>query len=173
MNIPFAALNWEYWKSVLISLGTINFVFGGYFISMKVSAKRMREGTNIVLWGWGILLGLLSIFIPLFAVPGFLTFKEGRSSYNNRGKIAFIGTLWILFWCTTIVVIMFGGGFGAFLLYSGIRYAPMFLLLFVLFSLLPFGVYAGRYISRWNRQIYITTFVYSFILFIVYLIAYY
>lgn len=172
-NIPISALDWNFWKIILISLGTINFVFGGYFILMKILANRMKEGTNIVIWGWGLLLGLLSIFIPLFAIPGFLTFKEGRSSYTNRGKIAFIGISWILGWCSAIIVIMFGSGFGVPLLYAGVGYAPMFLLLFVLFSLLPFGVYAGSYISRWNRQIYIGTFVCTFILFILYLIVYY
>ncbi len=168
-NLPIALMNWN---MVFINLGAINFIFGGYFIFQKILAKRMREGTRVVLWGWGILLGLMSIFVPLFAIPGFLAFKEGKSSYKNRGIIAFAGISWILFWCMIIVIIMFGGGFGV--PYLGyLSFTPMLMLTFALFSLLPFGIYAGKYISGWNRSVYFGTFIFTFISFIIYLIARY
>ncbi len=166
---PISVIDWNW---VFINIGAINFIFGGYFVVQKILAKRMREGTRVVLWIWGIIIGIMSIFIPLFAIPGFLTFKEGSSSYKNRGKIAFSGIAWILLWCIVITILMFGNGFGVPYLAS-LSFTPMLMLTFTLFSLLPFGIYAGKYISGWNRQLYIGTFVFTFILFIVFLVAKY
>lgn len=168
-GIPISAVDWNI---VFINLGSINFVFGGYFVIQMIIAKQKKERPRIVLWIWGILLGVLSIFVPIFAIPGFLTFREGRSSYKNRGIIAFSGIAWILFWCTIIVILMLGNGFGVPYL-SAVGYTPMLMLTFTLFSLLPFGIYAGRYISGWNRKVYISIFVFTFILFIIFLIARY
>ena len=168
-KVPFSSIDWIW---IVINISAINFIFGGYFIIQKILARKMHENTKVVLWIWGILLGVLSIFVPLFAIPGFLTFRESSSSYKNRGKIAFSGIAWILFWCTVIVIIMFGQGFGNAYLHS-LSFTPMLMLTFALFSLLPFGIYAGKYISGWNRQLYIGTFIFTFILFIVYLIARY
>ncbi|MCE7743260.1 MAG: hypothetical protein GOP50_12490 [Candidatus Heimdallarchaeota archaeon] len=168
-GLPIAALDWNV---VFINIGAINFIFGGYFVIQKITARYMKEETKVVLWLWGIVLGILSILLPLFAVPGFLTFKEGRSSNNNRGKISFIGISWILTWCTVILIFLYSNGFGVPYL-AELSYAPSLMLLFVLFSLLPFGIFAGKYISGWNRYVHMGSFLYTFIIFILYLIVRY
>ncbi|MHA1197937.1 MAG: AN1-type zinc finger domain-containing protein [Candidatus Heimdallarchaeaceae archaeon] len=166
---PIATLNWNV---VFINIGAINFIFGGHFVIQKIMAKNMKEETQVVLWVWGIVLGILSILLPLFAVPGFLAFKQGRSSNKNRGKIAFLGIAWILTWCTLIIIFLYSNGFGVPYLMD-LSYAPSLMLLFVLFSLLPFGIYAGKYIRGWNRIVHMGSFLYTFVLFILYLIATY
>jgi len=157
-------------ESILINLVGINFIFGGYFIVQKILAKRMKVGTRFVLWVWGIILGIISILVPIFVIPGFLLFTEGKSSIQNRGKIAFVGISWILFWCTAIIVLMLGWGSNIPYLFA-LGYTPSFMLSFVLISLLPFGTYAGKFISLWNKKLHIITFVYTFILFISYFVA--
>ena len=156
----------------LFNLGISIFIFAGFYTIQKLVAKRMKLRSGVVLWLQGILLGLLSIFIPIFVLPAFFVFRDSSKADRERGIVALCGIVWMLFWSIFCLVIMFGYGFGVIWLYY-LKEIPMFMLLFSFFSLLPFGIFTGRYIVRWNKNLSWGLLAFTFILFIIYLIQFY
>ncbi|MHA1219908.1 MAG: AN1-type zinc finger domain-containing protein [Candidatus Heimdallarchaeaceae archaeon] len=158
-----------YLYTTLLNFGITVFIFSGFYAVQKMVAKRMKLRSGVTLWLQGILLGLFSIFVPIFVVPAFLVFRDFSGGDRERGIAALSGIIWMLFWSIVCLVFMFANGFGVVWLYA-LKDIPMFLLLFSFFTLLPFGIFTGRYIARWNRKISWSLLAFTFTLFIVYLV---
>ncbi|MCG3255664.1 MAG: hypothetical protein KAU62_06230, partial [Candidatus Heimdallarchaeota archaeon] len=158
-----------YLYTTLLNFGVTVFIFSGFYAVQKMVAKRMKLRSGVTLWLQGILLGLFSIFVPIFVVPAFLVFRDFSGSDRERGIVALSGIVWMLFWSIVCLVLMFANGFEVVWLYA-LKEIPMFLLLFSFFTLLPFGIFTGRYIARWNRKLSWSLVAFTFALFIVYLV---
>lgn len=157
--------------TTLLNVGVSVFIFSGFYAIQKIVAKRMKLRSGVILWLQGILLGLVSIFVPIFVVPAFFVFRDFTGGDRERGIAALSGIVWMLFWSIVCLVFMFANGFGVVWLYA-LKEIPMFLLLFSFFTLLPFGIFTGRYIARWNKKLSWGLVAFTFALFIAYLVKY-
>jgi hypothetical protein len=169
----------EVWSAffLLFMIGysiSISVIYGGHMILESLYAKRLGIRTTHSLWLQGMLIGIVSIFLPIIITPNFLIFREYGFSSKDRGKVALSGVLWILGWQFLTVIfsilsitgiITFSGDF-----YLGFQTLVIFFFIYILFSMIPFGFNRGRYIRSWNNKLFwylIGTTVFLFLIYLV------
>ncbi|MCK5304614.1 MAG: hypothetical protein KAJ72_05145 [Candidatus Heimdallarchaeota archaeon] len=172
-------VQFEVWPTVLLlfMIGyfiSISIIYGGHMILESLYSKRLGIRATHSLWLQGMLIGIVSIFLPLIITPNFLLFSEYGSSSKDRGKVALSGILWILGWqfLTVVFSILSITGIFTFSLYFylGLQTLVIFFFIYLIFSMIPFGFNRGRYIRSWNSKLFwylIGTTVFLFLTYLV------
>ncbi|MDG6982822.1 MAG: hypothetical protein JRM74_05135 [Nitrososphaerota archaeon] len=140
-----------------ISLITVGPGFVFHELSHKFVAQRYGFWAEFRMWMMGLVLALITSLIGfIFAAPG-ATYISGQNiSEKENGIISIAGplvnvaiaTLFIPFAYSSNLYLQLIGGYGS--------YINIFL---ALFNLLPIGPLDGAKVWRWNRLIWIGTFV--------------
>ncbi len=172
-------LNIEIWPNMflLLVIGyliSISIVYSGHMIVETLYAKKLGIRATQTLWLQGMLIGIVSIFLPIIMTPNFLVFKEYGTDNKNRGKVALSGVLWILVWQTIallFVIFKLSGILIPFpIFYLGLEILAPFFFIYLIFSLIPFGFNLGRYIRTWNNKLFWYLLGSSIFLFLTYMV---
>jgi hypothetical protein len=145
-------------------------VFGGHMLAQHIAARRQKIGASNIIWVQGAIISLIGIFIPFTMIPTFLTFRTTDIETKKKGITALVGIVWILVWEVIIISILGFSSIDQNILY-GLANIPFFMLFLVVFLLIPFGVFHGRYLSSWNRKVHWSLFASVVALFIYYFVV--
>jgi hypothetical protein len=145
-------------------------VFGGHMLAQHIAARTQKIGASNIIWLQGALISLIGIFIPFTMIPTFLTFRTDVIDDRKKGITAMIGIVWILVWEVIIISILGFSSINQHIL-DGLANIPFFMLFLVVFLLIPFGVFHGRYLSSWNRKVHWSLFASVVALFIYYFVV--
>ena len=153
----------ESWPNALLLLMigyliSISVIYSGHMIVETLYAKKLGIKANQALWLQGMLIGIVSIFIPIIMTPNFLVFKEYGTNQKDRGKVALSGVIWILAWQTIALILVILGISGIVIpipyFYLGLEILAPFFFIYLIFSLIPFGFNHGRYIRTWKNKLF-------------------
>ncbi|MBY9001410.1 MAG: AN1-type zinc finger domain-containing protein [Candidatus Heimdallarchaeota archaeon] len=153
---------------------SISLIYTGHMVIETIYAKKLGIRATQTLWLQGMLMGIISIVIPILMTPNFLVFNEYGTKEKERGKVALSGTLWILFWQFIVVVLVILEKFGMQIplrdFYLGLEILAIFFFIYIIFSLIPFGFSKGRYIRSWKNKLFWYVLGFTIFLFITYII---
>ncbi len=157
------------WPFLTVFFGVL-VIFGGHLVLQKILSNHYGIRSSNVLWLQGLLLGIVSIFIPFIILPSFLVFRDFTANVIERGKIALSGILWILgFQIFTIVTLL--TGFFSLEMRQGLIIFPSLMFIYVLFNLIPIGLNNGQYIRTWNKKLLWSTIIANLVIFGIYAIV--
>ncbi len=157
------------WPFLTVFFGVL-VIFGGHLVLQKILSNHYGIRSSNVLWLQGLLLGIVSIFIPFIILPSFLVFRDFTANVIVRGKIALSGILWILgFQIFTIVTLL--TGFFPLEMRQGLIIFPSLMFIYVLFNLIPIGLNNGQYIRTWNKKLLWSTIIANLVIFGIYAIV--
>lgn len=169
----------EIWPNVflLLLIGYligISIIYSGHMIVESFYAKKLGIRATQTLWLQGMLIGIISIFLPIIMTPNFLVFSEYGTKGKERGKVALSGVLWILAWQTIALILIILGLSGILIpiphLYLGLEILAPFFFIYLIFSLIPFGFNRGRYIRTWKNKLFWYLLGTSIFLFLTYMV---
>jgi Zn-dependent protease len=167
LTLTFQNLRWFILRSPLIVVGAVG-IFAAAFLfhelAHKFSAQRLGYWAEFRLNTTGVLITLMSLFLPLKIVAPGAVVIVGLMYGNDYGKISIVGPL------------------------TNIAQAAMYLAIYListnplldalasagitinsslaLFNLIPFGIFDGEKVYRWNWRIWLATVVVAGLLFL-------
>ena len=145
-------LSVDFLWTLLTIFVSIIIIYGGHLLLQNYFAKVQNIRSGNVIWKQGLLIGLFGIIAPIMLIPSYLVFRDFESDSKKRGITALSGIVWILFWQIFILFALVFELFPVYVLF-GLSIIPFFMLFFVMFLLIPFGISNGKYISMWNRKL--------------------
>ncbi len=137
---------------------SVTIIYGGHMIIEDIYARKLGIRSSHALWIQGMILGIFSIFFPFLLLPNYLTFRDLGNTNTERGKVSLSGFLWILLWQIASLLLQILASANVVLpwpmFYLGMGILSMFFYIYLIFSLIPFGISHGRYIRSWNNKLF-------------------
>ncbi len=164
-------LSVEFLWTLLTIFVSIIIIYGGHLVLQNYFAKVQNIRSGNVIWKQGLLIGLFGIIAPIMLIPSYLVFRDVESDSKQKGITALSGIVWILFWQVFIIFALVFQFYPPYVLF-GLSIIPFFMLFFVMFSLIPFGISNGKYISMWNRKLVWGLLAITVAIFITYLVLF-
>jgi Zn-dependent protease len=149
----------SYWNRVLLSpviFGAYFLIFGLSFIlhemAHKFMAQRLGYWAEFRLNRQGLMLTLLSLLSPLKIIAPGAVMIGGLMNWDDYGKVSIAGPatnigLGLFFFAVSLVA---GSPLVAVLALAGMNINASL----ALFNLLPFGVFDGAKVIKWNRAVW-------------------
>ena len=154
---------------VLVGVG-LGFVV--HEIAHKLASLHYDFWAEYKLWAPGLLIAIISSFFGfIFAAPGAVHIYGNNMTKKENGVISFVGPL-----TNIILSVIFLGLYLNSGIFMGLRITTFYLLqstfylgfainaFLALFNLIPFGIFDGAKVLRWNSIIWIASIVISGIL---------
>jgi Zn-dependent protease len=150
--------------SALVAFAIIfTFSFIVHELAHKLTAQRYGLWAEFRLIPIGVLMTLFSILFPFkFVSPG-AVMVAGYGSRENLGKVSLAGPL------TNLALSILSLGVASFsfdALYLIASYSALFNAYMAFFNLIPFGIFDGATVFRWNKGVWAATFITSLALLI-------
>ncbi len=132
-------------------------------LAHKMTAQRHGLWAEFRLIPGGVLITLFSILFPIkFISPG-AVMVAGHGSRGTLGKVSLAGPLTNLALSTLFLGVAY---FSFDFLYLIAAYSALFNAYIAFFNLIPFGIFDGATVFRWNKGVWAATFLPSLVLLI-------
>jgi len=161
------SFSWFHLRFTPMSLAALAIVFTSSFLLHELAHKMVAQSHG--LWAEfrlipiGVLVTLLSIFSPIKFISLGAVMIVGHGSRETLGKVSFAGPLTNL----ALSVLFLGVAYFPFdSLYWIAAYSVLFNVSIAFFNLIPFGIFDGATVFRWNRGVWAATFLPSLALLI-------
>ena len=153
LSFGFGALGQADWVFVLSALAiVITMSFFTHELAHKVTAQRRGLWAEFRLTVWGAILTSLSIFLPFKIISPGAVMISGPVGVTRNGKISAMGPGISLVLAVIFLILHFtlqGQGI------SIITYYGFLVNSWIgLFNLIPFAMFDGKKILRWNKVVY-------------------